>query len=313
MSHPRPFADPWWFVPASAAYLLDGNQFTLPLVLKEYIMNIQCPQLVPTTWSHWALGLYAILIVVRCGNRKLVVGGQCSPLAWWDQDLQAEWWRIDWHVDWRHLDSSLWLFEKGRLNPTWLHGKVSRGNPTVDHSIDCVMKDTRLGLTDIDMVFDHSKPAFHPSYDRVDSGVVLFCDGLILIQHAPVSLPIPWSRSIVSLETEVADESVDDPTYIDGSQLLGPVSDLGSRECFLAGDPDGRLQENRFSWSVRSHVGCFHRYGPHCRRPSQWGACGGSLPRHARNKLGPSQSFQGRPEPQTPVHAEAYGRCPRAE
>ena len=61
----------------------------------------------------------------------------------------------------------------------------------MDHSIDCVMKDTRLGLTDIDMVFDHSKPAFHPSYDRVDSGVVLFCDGLILIQHAPVSLPIP--------------------------------------------------------------------------------------------------------------------------
>ena len=108
------------------------------------------------------------------------------------------------------------------------------------------------------MVFDHSKPAFHPSYDRVNSGVVLFCDGLILIQHAPVSLPIPWSRSIVDLETEIADESVDDRTYIDGSRLLGPVSDLGSTECSLAENPDGRLQENGFpSRSVRSHVGCF--------------------------------------------------------
>ena len=115
-------------------------------------------------------------------------------------------------------------------------------------------------MTNIDVVFDHSKPAFHPNYDRVDSGVVLFCDGPILIQHAPVSLPIPWSRSIVSLEAEVVDESVDDPTYIDGSRLLGPVSDLGSTECSLAGDPDGRLQENEFaSRSVRSRVGCFHR------------------------------------------------------
>ena len=67
------------------------------------------------------------------------------------------------------------------------------------------------------MVFYHSKPAFHPSYDRVDSGMVLFCDSLILIQHASVSLPIPWPRSIVSLETEVANELVDDLMYIDGS------------------------------------------------------------------------------------------------
>ena len=82
---------------------------------------------------------------------------------------------------------------------------------------------------------------------------------MILIQRAPVSLPIPWSRSIVSLETEVADESVDDPTNIDGSRLLGPVSDLGSTGCSLAGDTDERLQENGFSsWSVGSHVGYFH-------------------------------------------------------
>ena len=115
-------------------------------------------------------------------------------------------------------------------------------------------------MTDIDVVFDHYKPAFHLNYDRINSGVVVFCDGLILIQHAPVSLPIPWSRSIVSLETGVADESVDDPTYINGSRLLGPVSDLGSTGCSLAGDPDERLQENKFaSQSVRSRVGCFHR------------------------------------------------------
>ena len=115
-------------------------------------------------------------------------------------------------------------------------------------------------MTDIDVVFDHYKPAFHPNYDRINSGVVVFCDSLILIQHAPVSLPFPWSRSIVSLETEVADELVDDLMYIDGSRLLGPVSDLGSTECSLAGDPDGRLQENEFaSRSVRSRVGCFHR------------------------------------------------------
>ena len=100
------------------------------------------------------------------------------------------------------------------------------------------------------MVFHHSKPAFQLSYDRVDSGVVLFCDSLIHIQHAPVSLPIPWSCSIISLETEFTHESVDDPMYINGSQLLGPVSDLGSRECSLAGDPDGRLQENGFSLGV---------------------------------------------------------------
>ena len=110
------------------------------------------------------------------------------------------------------------------------------------------------------MVFDHFEPAFHLNYGRVESGVVLFCDGPIIIQHAPVSLPIPWSRSIVSLETGVADESVDDPTYINGSRLLGPVSDLGSTGCSLAGDPDERLQENKFaSQSVRSRVGCFHR------------------------------------------------------
>ena len=115
-------------------------------------------------------------------------------------------------------------------------------------------------MTDIDVVFNHYKPAFHLNYDRINSGVVVFCDGLILIQHAPVSLPFPWSRSIVSLETEVADESVDDLTYIDGSRLLGPVSDLGSTECSLDGDPDERLQENKFaSQSVRSRVGCFHR------------------------------------------------------
>ena len=96
-------------------------------------------------------------------------------------------------------------------------------------------------MTNIDVVFNHSKPAFHPNYDRVDSGVVLFCDSPILIQYTPISLPIPWSHSIVSLETRVADESVNDPTYINGSQLLGPVSDLGSTECSLARDPDGRL------------------------------------------------------------------------
>ena len=115
-------------------------------------------------------------------------------------------------------------------------------------------------MTDIDVVFNHYKPAFHPNYDRINSGVMVFCDSLILIQHTPVSLPIPWSRSMVSLETEVADESVDDPTYIDGSRLIGPVSDLGPTECSLAGDPDGRLQENGFaSRSVRSRAGYFHR------------------------------------------------------
>ena len=117
-----------------------------------------------------------------------------------------------------------------------------------------------MAVTDKDVVFNHFKPAFHPNYGRINSGVVVFCDGPILIQHEPVSLPIPWSRSIVSLETEVADESVDDPTYIDGSRLLGPVSDLGSTECSLAGDPDGRLQESVFRpRSVRSHVRRFHR------------------------------------------------------
>ena len=72
-----------------------------------------------------------------------------------------------------------------------------------------------------------------------DSGIVLFCDGLILIQHALVSLPSPWSRTIISLETEITNASVGDPTYIDGSQLSGPVSALNSTECSLAGDLDG--------------------------------------------------------------------------
>ena len=148
-------------------------------------------------------------------------------------------------------------------------GKFPRGSPTAGHSRDSAEgRKAWMWLCDWH-IFDHFKPEFHPKYDRVEGGIVLFCDGMILIQRAPVSLPIPWFRSIVSLETEVADESVDDPTNIDGSRLLGPVSDLGSTGCSLAGDPDERLQENGFSSrSVRSHVGYFHHawYGLHYYR-----------------------------------------------
>ena len=37
------------------------------------------------------------------------------------------------------------------------------------------------------MVFNHSKPAFQLSYDKVDSGVVLFCDGLIIVTRSDSS------------------------------------------------------------------------------------------------------------------------------
>lgn len=102
---------------------------------------------------------------------------------------------------------------------------------------------------------------------RVDSEAVL----LLLIQHSLVSFPNARSRTITPLETEVADESVGDPTYIGEGRLLGPVSAPGSTECSLAGGPDGRRQENEFPFQiVRSRVGCFRcaSYGPNCGRPS---------------------------------------------
>ena len=66
-------------------------------------------------------------------------------------------------------------------------GKFSWGNPTVGHSRDSVWRTQDLAVTDIDMVFNHSKPAFQLSYDKVDSGVVLFCDGLIIVTRSDSS------------------------------------------------------------------------------------------------------------------------------